>query len=681
MPSLPDFQHSLFLEGPAGSGKSEAASQFLRSLLVDQQVAPESILVLIPHPALSTPYVNALKTLVLPAAPHIVTLSGLARLALRSFWPVIVRELQLNPALTTPAFLSADLAQYHLARILQPYWDMGAFDSIRLPKYRVITQILDSINNATQAGFSLDETEARLIAAWGDRHSSRIPVYQTAAEIARKYQAYCLQHGLLDFALQIHLFVTVLLDDVEFQKSFSEQFQYLIADNVEEMGALAHDFIFWCMEQVQKTLLICDDDGGYRAFLGADPTNALLLRDVCLQHRSFDSLPGHSGPMRALIEAVAVPPALPESGEPVPLAFASAISLTASTFYPQMIESCVQQVQRLLSHERVAPGQITVITPYLHDALLFALQSRLQILQIPSVYYRPSRPLKAEPVVQILLTLLCLAGADDESPLAQTEVAQALELAIDGLDPVRASLLAQAAYRSPGGLLAYDALPSQMQERIGMSVGLRYNRLRQWLADHASLVQQPDQFFVQLLEDILTQPGFGLFENVSADSTIESFLSAVEGFCRALDQNTADKARQFIAFVNEGFVTSDWEIERPDAVLIATAHTVLTRNLSSDYQFWLDAGDSGWYERIEQPLTHPYILRRNMPPQTVWTDEMEQTLQASNLRNVVLGLLRRCRKKLCIHTCDISANGYEQRGQLLLLLQQILPGLAATEPA
>ncbi|MBI5669888.1 MAG: hypothetical protein HZC41_17985 [Chloroflexi bacterium] len=668
MTRLPEIHRSLFLEGPAGSGKSTAASQYLRQVLADQQAAPESVLVLVPHPALSAPYAQVLNTLALPYAPHVITVSGFARLALRPFWPVVVKELGLNPALTAPTFLSADLAQYHLGRILQPYWEIGAFDSIRLPRYRVIGQILDTINNATQAGFSLDETESRLIAAWGERHSSRVTVYRTAAEIARRYQTYCLQHGLLDFALQLHLLVNILVDNPEFQYSFSGQFQYLIADNVEEMGALVHDFIFWCLETVPKTLLICDHDGGFRSFQGADPANALLLRDVCLQRVVFDDLIGQTEPIKSLVAAVA---ASPTPADVVPQPATPAVQFTSTTFYPQMIESCVQQVQQLVLKQQVKPAQITIVAPYLHDVLLFALQSRLQQLQIPSIYYRPSRPLKGEPVIQMLLTLLQLAATEIRTP---AEIAQALELAIDGLDPVRASLLAHAVHR-PEGLLAYETLPPVMQERITLPIGLRYNRLRQWLADHPVAGQPPDRFFAQLLEEVLTQPGYGLFENVSADSTVAGFLNAAEGFCRTFAGDTVDQTQAFLQFVREGFVTSDWEVERPDAVLIATAHTVLTRDLASDYQFWLDAGDSGWFERIEQPLTHPFVLRRGTPPDTVWTDDMEDALQTTTLRHLILGLLRRCRKGLFVHACDISANGYEQRGQLLLWLHLAVPAL------
>ncbi len=43
------------------------------------------------------------------------------------------------------------------------------------------------------------------------------------------------------------------------------------------------------------------------------------------------------------------------------------------------------------------------------------------------------------------------------------------------------------------------------------------------------------------------------------------------------------------------------------------------------FQFWLDIGSRGWYERIRQPLTHPFVLSRQWNENQPWTDEAETT--------------------------------------------------------
>ncbi len=54
-----------------------------------------------------------------------------------------------------------------------------------------------------------------------------------------------------------------------------------------------------------------------------------------------------------------------------------------------------------------------------------------------------------------------------------------------------------------------------------------------------------------------------------------------------------------------------WQTQAGEAVLIAPAFTFLMMNRPATVQFWLDAGSSGWWERLSQPLTQPYVLSRS----------------------------------------------------------------------
>ena len=115
-----------------------------------------------------------------------------------------------------------------------------------------------------------------------------------------------------------------------------------------------------------------------------------------------------------------------------------------------------------------------------------------------------------------------------------------------------------------------------------------------------------------------------------------------------------------------------WDPSPDEAVLITPATTFLMSNRPVSHQFWLDAGSHGWWERIAQPLTHPYILAADWKAGRPWTDEDEVQSQRDRLYRMILGLTRRCREKVIIVNAEIGEQGYEQRGQLLVLLQQML---------
>jgi hypothetical protein len=107
-------------------------------------------------------------------------------------------------------------------------------------------------------------------------------------------------------------------------------------------------------------------------------------------------------------------------------------------------------------------------------------------------------------------------------------------------------------------------------------------------------------------------------------------------------------------------------------VLLAPAYTFLMSNRPVDVQFWLDVGSRGWWERLYQPLTHPYVLSRRWPREAVWTDTHEVAARQEALYRLALGLVRRCRQRVFLGLSQLGEQGYEQKGPLLQAFQRVL---------
>ena len=108
-----------------------------------------------------------------------------------------------------------------------------------------------------------------------------------------------------------------------------------------------------------------------------------------------------------------------------------------------------------------------------------------------------------------------------------------------------------------------------------------------------------------------------------------------------------------------------WQTEKAEAVLLAPAHTFLMMNRPVAIQFWLDAGSGGWWERLFQPLTQPYVLSRSWERDRPWTDADDQAANQQTLARLVTGLLHRCRSRIYLGLSDLGESGFEQRGPLL----------------
>lgn len=371
-------------------------------------------------------------------------------------------------------------------------------------------------------------------------------------------------------------------------------------------------------------------------------------------------------------------------------------------FYPQMIEWVVNEVHRLVTDEGVSPGEIVVLAPYVSDALRFSLQTGLAVKGIESTTHRPSRALHDEPATRALLTLAALGHPHWGIRPAPADVTMMLDLVIEGLDPVRAHLLSRIVYPPRSGRIDlgnFGELVPEMQQRITYIVGERYDRLREWLyvyRSSADLVPL-DQFFARLFGEVLSQQGYGFHQDYDAARVANQLVESARNFRWALEdvsnaelglqkgelstsgqrqgEFVFELGREYVRLVESGALGAlyvpGWRIAE-NAVFLAPAYTYLMRNRAVAVQFWIDIGSGGWWERLYQPLTHPYVLSQRWPASQPWSDYDEFTTRQETMRRLLLGLVRRTRTRIYLGMSDYSESGFEQRGPLLNLINRLL---------
>ena len=715
------LDQALFLEGPAGTGKTTAAvARLLRWLAAG--VSANAILILTPQRTLGAAYTAALRRPAVPPGGEatVVTFGGLAQRMVELFWPQVAGPAGFAAPNRPPVFLTLETAQYYMARLVGPLLDDGYFDTIKVDRNRLYSQILDNLNKAAAVGFSHTEIAARLKAAWmGEASQAR--VYDEAQECATRFRAYCLAHNLLDFSLQYEVFVRHLWPLPACRRHLTGRYTHLIADNIEEDTPVAHDLLAEWLPGCRSALLVYDWNAGYRRFLGADPESAYRLRDLCSEHVTLtqpliaspdvDALGLGLG--RALGRRVGAPAgaelARSETGQSdrvetgqsgVPAQPRAALDYCAHRYYPEMLDWVAEEIGDLVHEQGVPPGEIAVLAPFLTGALRFSLAARLAAREVPARSHRPSRSLREEPATQCLLTLAALCHPAWRVLPTKYDVAHALMLAVDDLDLVRAQLLAEIAYRVREGapqLLPFVDLEPTMQERITFLLGGRYEGLRTWVAARVDEGRRPaprraktrraaggaqptaslDHFFSRLFGELLSQPGYGFHRNYDAGEITANLIESVRKFRQVIPSGEVDLGREYIQMVQDGVVAAQyvrgWQRQPKDAVLLAPAYTFLMSNRPVAHQYWLDVGGTGWWERLYQPITHPYVLSRRWAG-GLWTDANEYAARQDALAALVLGLLRRCRTQVHLGLSELGESGSEQRGPLLQAVQRVLRG-------
>lgn len=694
-------KHKLFLSGPFGAGKTTAALAHLHQLLRQERVRGDDILVLLPQRSLAAPYREALSATSLPpgSAVRVTTFASLAQQAVELYWPLLAPTAGFADPGREPTFLTLETSQHHMAPLVAAADEEGAFDGVRVERARVVSQVLDNLNKAALQGLSIDDAYERLelAAPLGEQRATRLNALRSARKISHDFRALCLRETLLDFSLQIVLFNTHVLTNPWSRTHLFRTHRHLIYDNIEEDTYSAHRLVTAWLPQLESALLISDDDGGYRTFLGADPEGVAALRERCdsattmiASHVMRPDIAQVTDRVAAIFEPArqrATQSPLASRGAvaktPLPALVTSAENFR---FYPQMVTWTADQIRRLVQEQGVAPGEIAVLAPFVSDALRFSLQTALDRHGIALATHRPSRALQDEPAARTLLTLARLAHPFWGMAPAAPDVTLALTVAIGDLDPVRATLLSAIVYpprRRDNELGRFGALNEEARQRITYAAGERFDRLRAWLYTYrAEVGSLPlDQFFARFFGEVLSQPGFGFHANRDAARVASQLVESARKFRWALEGKGTDSGdgmrfgRAYVQLAESGALGAlylpGWRTPE-DAIFLAPAYTFLLRNRPVDIQFWLDIGSTGWWERLYQPLTHPFVLSARWPLTAAWTDRDEYITRQETTRRLLLGLLRRTRQQIYLGASDYSESGYEQRGPLLGIINQLL---------
>ncbi|MFZ3070742.1 MAG: ATP-binding protein [Anaerolineaceae bacterium] len=671
-----------FLHGEAGTGKTTIGTRRLIRLL--EETPNDQILVLTPQRSMGSAYQHALSsnTGLNLSKVSLSTMGSLVRRMVALFWPVISEGAGFHYPYRPPQFLTLETAQYYMGHIVEQLLDQGCFSSVSIKRHRLYSQLIDNLNKSAVVGFSHQEIGERLCSAWVGA-PAQPNVYQDVQTSINLFRDFCLQNNLLDFSLQVELFRERIWNQPICRHYLTGMFQHLIYDNCEEDPPYVHDILAEWLPSFSSALLIFDDHAGFRRFLGADPESAFQLHDQASRVYRLDQSLAISQEIQSLKNAMLPTKSSQEQAESL-----SYPTLTATLtvpeepmrFFPNALDFVAQQIKHLVD-VGVRCDQIVVLSPFLSDSLLFTLGNHLKNLGIPSRSIRPSIPLIDDPIIRCLLTLSQLAHPEWGLVPNKSQLVNSIVVGIDGFDRVRAQLLVDKLIQLDDRnyqLKPFSALSSDEQTRITPGNGQRYQVLQTWLTA-VDPTEPLDVFISRLFGEVLSQPGFGFHKNLAAGQSTANLIESFRKFRWSINtQDIHDYSKlsgDYVRTILDGVISaqylSTWQDENVDAVLIAPAMTFLIQNQTVDYQFWLNIGSPGWYERLEQPLTHPYVLSRAWQEGKKWTAEEEARVSASNLERVLAGLLSRCRKQVILGISEYNEAGVEEHGLLLTRVQTL----------
>ena len=665
-----------FLQGPAGSGKTTALQQRIMRLLSQDEPA-YTILTLVAELEQRDHYLTALHDAAVgPYADlKVITYTSLAREMVQLFWPLVARPAGFDRPYLPPTFLSYDLAQLLMWRLVNDELTGGTYAEIRLRPQQIVSQILDTLNRSALNRFSIEGAVERQVDTWTGE-TEHIRNLRQVGETAARFRHICLQGNLLDMSLIIDVFDKHVLEHAEFSRYFSERFRHLIVDNVEEQTPAGQYFIEKMMGSTLSTTLSYDTGGGYKRFLSADPAAAQTLRQRCATQiefpASFISTP-ELAQLGNLVDRYLV-----GSEGPVAQAGQGLLGTVTGRFRRDMIEAVAERIAELI-RSGVPAGEIALLAPYLDGALHFGLTSELKDRKIPYFVYRRRSSPREEPRIRAWLTWLAIAHPQWGLRPSDYDVAEALSLSIEGLDPARAALLSSKLYIPATATLSpSDLLEPAVLARVGAEMVDLVDRLRAWLL--AAGGEYPvDTFLYRLFNELLALPDYRPVPDVAGAAICEWLVETagrLRDSGRSIGLETeADIGIALVDGINQGLVTSNppdlGDPPDPNGVMISTAYGFLLSERVVDVQVWLESAAQGWWDIPRQPLSNVFVLAKSWGTDRLWTMEEEMRTRNQLLSQVTRGLVSRCRRGVVLAHNELDRRGQEQDGHLWRALQMV----------
>ncbi len=666
-----------FLIGTAGTGKTTALYGRLQHLLA-QGVPAYSILVLVGERIQENGFLQTVQAQGMPYADLKIThYPALVRDMVTLFWPLVAQEAGFASAYQPPTFLGYDLAQLLMWRTVRDMLEDGAFADLRRRPQQIVSQLLDTLNRAAQNNTDIFAATRKQRATWtGDPNQLRH--LEHAEEAATYFRQVCLNNNLLDLSLMVDVFNQYVLTNEAFSRYFSERYQHIIVDNVEEQTPAAQKFIEQLMQTTQSAAISYDDGGGYRWFLAADPQGSRRF-ELNAQHvYRFEQPLASTAPIRhvaAVVEARTQGNLIPHAIEKIDPAIFVAVIKTR--YRREMVIALADKLAKMIHEEDVPADEIAVVMPYLDGSVHHVLTQAFKRHGVPLNLVRRRAAPREEPHVRAWLTWVALAHPDWGVHPTAFDVAEALGISFGRLDPIRAAILADAVYpQHLVRLIPAAQLDPIIVARVGEDTVAHYEHLRVWLEENRDK-HDLDHFIYHLFADVLATADFQPEPDLAAAGVCD-WLVKMAG--RLVDAAAALKlngsieiGQAFLHSINQGLVTGNppemGDPPDPDGVFVSTIYGYLLRGKAVRYQVWMDAGATGWWDYPRQPLSNAFVLAESWDDERQWTPNEENRVRQSLVTRFAHGLTSRCKEGIILATSDLDRRGQFQDGPLWRALQ------------
>ncbi len=610
------------------------------------------------------------------------------------FWPLLIDLLSIKAQFSVR--LRPETEQELATKLWSSQLDSEVLRRVGMNENRLVRRILDLWQLAAYSGVPCEDIPQILKSGLENNSINLDPEF--LGSLLLNWRNWCLERGLLTYALISELYNQQLLTHGSYQQHLKQRYQGIIADDVDDYPAIAANLFEFLLDAGAVGAFSYNPQGSVRWGLGADPEYLARLAQRCqvenLTSPPLDSLGYSLGEqmVKLLIQPMTM------------LSLPISVQAIQTTSRAQLLRQTAEMIIDGVQSGEVAADEVAIIAPGLDAIARYTLVEILTKQNIEVASLSEQRPLISSSIVRALLTLMALVYPGlgrlvDRDAVAemlvvlsqyQTQDREEKKFHHSKIDPVRAGLIADACFvPHPDTPKLLPVRTFERWDRIGYLATQAYEEIFQWIGEQREQYQQrllltPIFFLYTAIQDFVfndKNPSYQelaalreLLETAQHYWEIDTRLKQTDPLLLSLHtpETLSITITDFIQLLRQGTITANPYPIRSigstkKAITLATIFQYRASRKNHRWHFWLDIGSPLWAKGGAATLFGATLFLQDRLGQP-WTAEDEQLAEEQRLKRIVVDLLARMSDKLYLCHSDLAVNGQEQIGPLLPLV-------------
>lgn len=556
------------------------------------------------------------------------TYSQFVREEVTTYWPIILSSCKnIIKKDLVPTFISTNLKTYIFEKKIEEMRNKNNyFEDITGTNRAIASNIMNNLDHAIYNEIDYKNIGEKVYNSKANKENINNKSYIQMNKIIEEYMDEMISNSIIDNTISVYLYNNYLLKDKIYKDQLAKRYNYLFADDLQNISASQVSLIEFFEEKEKQIYLYLDNNKYFSSFIKNDLKyihNKLLIKEENYSNIGIFDLIN----MPAKIE-------LDQSNQ----------------LYGEMIDNIALKIEKLVE-QGVSKKDIVIINPINTPVLDYEISNKLSSKNIDILTIKNNSKLidyQYGNVLYVAITIYC----KKQQYIKEEEYINFIQILFD-----LNRLEAYRVYKNRDNDENYKSVIKYIDTKRDEKLNIGEFLTKFYIDKVLNLKEGLNNVFI--------------CKNIISES--ESFVDVLEKL-NLKDNKEADEI--FIIslkkFIKDYFIARDIEdIKNKDAVLITTPYSYIANNIDRKIQIWVDIGSNTWNMKIEKDLANPLVLKKSFKDGEIYTSEIEETYKKYYMYNTVYNLLKNA-ENIYAYKSEYSINGYIQEGGLYSTILRLI---------